>query len=66
MPHHRGVAGAGRPRHAGTAEQVATPVSRFTALLGARTITRRNAEGIPKIHSDLLAPNIPHREPTSG
>lgn len=40
----------------GTAEQVATPVSRFLALLGAMRLPTRNAEGIRQLVS-LLAPH---------
>lgn len=48
-----GLVGLGIP---GTAEQVATPVSRFLALLGAMRLPTRNAEGIRALVS-LLAPN---------
>ncbi|EER3513814.1 type VI secretion system baseplate subunit TssG, partial [Escherichia coli] len=48
-----GLVGLGIP---GTAEQVATPVSRFLALLGAMRLPTRNAEGIRALVS-LLAPD---------
>ncbi len=48
-----GLVGLGIP---GTAEQVATPVSRFLALLGTMRLPTRNAEGIRALVS-LLAPN---------
>ncbi|EMK5832854.1 type VI secretion system baseplate subunit TssG [Citrobacter sedlakii] len=48
-----GLVGLGIP---GTAEQVATPVSRFLALLGAMRLPTRNAEGIRALVS-LLAPH---------
>lgn len=47
-----GLVGLGIP---GTAEQVATPVSRFLALLGTMRLPTRNAEGICQLVS-LLAP----------
>lgn len=47
-----GLVGLGIP---GTAEQVATPVSRFLALLGTMRLPTRNAEGIRQLVS-LLAP----------
>jgi len=47
-----GLVGLGIP---GTAENVATPVSRFLALLGAMRLPTRNAEGIRQLVS-LLAP----------
>lgn len=47
-----GLVGLGIP---GTAEQVATPVSRFLALLGTMRLPTRNAEGIRALVS-LLAP----------
>lgn len=48
-----GLVGLGIP---GTAEQVATPVFRFLALLGTMRLPTRNAEGIRALVS-LLAPN---------
>lgn len=48
-----GLVGLGIP---GTAENVATPVSRFLALLGAMRLPTRNAEGIRQLVS-LLAPH---------
>ena len=48
-----GLVGLGIP---GTAEHVATPVSRFLALLGTMRLPTRNAEGIRALVS-LLAPN---------
>lgn len=48
-----GLVGLGIP---GTAEQVATPVSRFLALLGTMRLPTRNAEGILQLVS-LLAPD---------
>lgn len=48
-----GLVGLGIP---GTAENVATPVSRFLALLGAMRLPTRNAEGIRQLVS-LLAPD---------
>ncbi|WP_333602434.1 type VI secretion system baseplate subunit TssG [Atlantibacter hermannii] len=48
-----GLVGLGIP---GTVEQVATPVSRFLALLGTMRLPTRNAEGIRALVS-LLAPN---------
>ncbi|EOC0143535.1 type VI secretion system baseplate subunit TssG [Cronobacter sakazakii] len=39
-----GLVGLGIP---GTAEHIATPVSRFPALLGAMRLPTRNTEGIP-------------------
>lgn len=48
-----GLVGLGIP---GTSEQVATPVSRFLALLGTMRLPTRNAEGIRAVVS-LLAPN---------
>lgn len=48
-----GLVGLGIP---GTAEQVATPVSRFLALLGTMRMPTRNAEGIRQLVS-LLAPD---------
>lgn len=48
-----GLVGLGIP---GTAEQVATPVSRFLALLGTMRLPTRNAEGIRALVS-LLAPD---------
>ncbi|VDY63753.1 Uncharacterized protein conserved in bacteria [Shimwellia blattae] len=48
-----GLVGLGIP---GTAEQVATPVSRFLALLGTMRLPTRNAEGIRQLVS-LLAPD---------
>ncbi|MBS0848935.1 type VI secretion system baseplate subunit TssG [Citrobacter sp. JGM124] len=48
-----GLVGLGIP---GTAEQVATPVSRFLALLGTMRLPTRNAEGIRALVS-LLAPH---------
>ncbi|ELY5817253.1 type VI secretion system baseplate subunit TssG [Cronobacter turicensis] len=48
-----GLVGLGIP---GTAEHVATPVSRFLALLGAMRLPTRNAEGIRALVS-LLAPD---------
>jgi len=48
-----GLIGLGIP---GTAEQVATPVSRFLALLGTMRLPTRNAEGIRALVS-LLAPH---------
>ncbi|RAU29664.1 type VI secretion system baseplate subunit TssG [Enterobacter sp. RIT418] len=48
-----GLVGLGIP---GTAERVATPVSRFLALLGTMRLPTRNAEGIRALVS-LLAPN---------
>lgn len=48
-----GLVGLGIP---GTAEQVATPVSRFLALLGTMRLPTRNAEGIRAL-VNLLAPN---------
>ncbi|ELY7465815.1 type VI secretion system contractile sheath small subunit, partial [Cronobacter sakazakii] len=39
-----GLVGLGIP---GTAEHIATPVSRFLALLGAMRLPTRNTEGIP-------------------
>ncbi|WP_061709053.1 type VI secretion system baseplate subunit TssG [Pseudenterobacter timonensis] len=48
-----GLIGLGIP---GTAEHVATPVSRFLALLGTMRLPTRNAEGIRALVS-LLAPN---------
>lgn len=48
-----GLVGLGIP---GTAENVATPVSRFLALLGAMRLPTRNAEGIRQL-VNLLAPN---------
>lgn len=47
-----GLVGLGIP---GTAENVATPVSRFLALLGSMRLPTRNAEGIRQLVS-LLAP----------
>lgn len=47
-----GLVGLGIP---GTSEQVATPVSRFLALLGTMRLPTRNAEGIRALVS-LLAP----------
>lgn len=47
-----GLVGLGIP---GTAENVATPVSRFLALLGAMRLPTRNAEGIRQLVG-LLAP----------
>lgn len=47
-----GLVGLGIP---GTAEQIATPVSRFLALLGIMRLPTRNAEGIRQLVS-LLAP----------
>lgn len=47
-----GLVGLGIP---GTAEHVATPVSRFLALLGAMRLPTRNAEGIRQLVR-LLAP----------
>lgn len=47
-----GLVGLGIP---GTAENVATPVSRFLALLGAMRLPTRNAEGIRQL-VNLLAP----------
>lgn len=48
-----GLIGLGIP---GTAEHIATPVSRFLALLGTMRLPTRNAEGIRALVS-LLAPN---------
>ncbi|TKI02611.1 type VI secretion system baseplate subunit TssG [Martelella alba] len=48
-----GLVGLGIP---GTAEQVATPISRFLALLGAMRLPTRNAEGIQAL-VNLLAPH---------
>ncbi|MTH48641.1 type VI secretion system baseplate subunit TssG [Intestinirhabdus alba] len=48
-----GLVGLGIP---GTAERVATPVSRFLALLGTMRLPTRNAEGIRALVS-LLAPD---------
>ncbi|MGV3345350.1 type VI secretion system baseplate subunit TssG [Enterobacteriaceae bacterium LUAb1] len=48
-----GLAGLGIP---GTAKQIATPVSRFLALLGTMHLPTRNAEGIRQLVS-LLAPD---------
>ncbi|WP_213760421.1 type VI secretion system baseplate subunit TssG [Enterobacter hormaechei] len=48
-----GLVGLGIP---GTADRVATPVSRFLALLGTMRLPTRNAEGIRALVS-LLAPN---------
>lgn len=48
-----GLIGLGIP---GTTEQVATPVSRFLALLGTMRLPTRNAEGIRALVS-LLAPH---------
>lgn len=48
-----GLVGLGIP---GTAEQVATPVSRFLALLGTMRLPTRNAEGIRAL-VNLLAPD---------
>ncbi|MGK8935688.1 type VI secretion system baseplate subunit TssG [Pluralibacter gergoviae] len=48
-----GLVGLGIP---GTAEHVATPVSRFLALLGTMRLPTRNAEGIRALVS-LLAPD---------
>ncbi|MDR0277387.1 MAG: type VI secretion system baseplate subunit TssG [Paucimonas sp.] len=48
-----GLIGLGIP---GTAEQIATPVSRFLALLGVMRLPTRNAEGITALVS-LLAQN---------
>ncbi|TNV23006.1 type VI secretion system baseplate subunit TssG [Buttiauxella sp. B2] len=48
-----GLVGLGIP---GTAQQVATPVSRFLALLGTMRLPTRNAEGIRALVS-LLAPD---------
>ncbi|CAK9886235.1 MAG: hypothetical protein XXXJIFNMEKO3_02663 [Candidatus Erwinia impunctatus] len=48
-----GLVGLGIP---GTAEQVATPVSRFLALLGTMRLPTRNAEGIRQLVG-LLAPD---------
>ncbi|EKZ5287239.1 type VI secretion system baseplate subunit TssG [Klebsiella aerogenes] len=48
-----GLVGLGIP---GTAEQIATPVSRFLALLGTMRLPTRNAEGIRQLVS-LLAPD---------
>lgn len=48
-----GLIGLGIP---GTAQQVATPVSRFLALLGTMRLPTRNAEGIRQLVS-LLAPD---------
>ncbi|MFI8418316.1 type VI secretion system baseplate subunit TssG [Serratia sp. NPDC078593] len=47
-----GLVGLGIP---GTVEQVATPISRFLALLGTMRLPTRNAEGIRQLVS-LLAP----------
>lgn len=47
-----GLVGLGIP---GTAENIATPVSRFLALLGTMRLPTRNAEGIRQLVS-LLAP----------
>ncbi|SDI64148.1 type VI secretion system baseplate subunit TssG [Pseudomonas panipatensis] len=52
-----GLIGLGIP---GTAEQVATPVSRFLALLGVMRLPTRNAEGIVALVK-LLAPNTQAR-----
>ncbi|WP_226478247.1 type VI secretion system baseplate subunit TssG [Pseudomonas sp. MWU16-30323] len=48
-----GLIGLGIP---GTAKQIATPVSRFLALLGVMRLPTRNAEGISALVK-LLAPN---------
>ena len=48
-----GLIGMGIP---GTAQQIATPVSRFLALLSVMRLPTRNAEGIAALVS-LLAPN---------
>ena len=48
-----GLVGLGIP---GTAQQIATPVSRFLALLGTMRLPTRNAEGICALVS-LLAPD---------
>ncbi|RAI65522.1 type VI secretion system baseplate subunit TssG [Pseudomonas fluorescens] len=48
-----GLIGLGIP---GTSERIATPVSRFLALLGAMRLPTRNAEGIIALVT-LLAPN---------
>jgi type VI secretion system protein ImpH len=48
-----GLVGLGIP---GTAEQVATPISRFLALLGTMRLPTRNAEGVRALVS-LLAPH---------
>ncbi|NHW94758.1 type VI secretion system contractile sheath large subunit [Cronobacter sp. HA18006] len=48
-----GLVGLGIP---GTAEHIATPVSRFLALLGAMRLPTRNAEGIRALVT-LLAPD---------
>ncbi len=48
-----GLVGLGIP---GTAENVATPISRFLALLGTMRLPTRNAEGIRQLVS-LLAPD---------
>ncbi|MBD8451535.1 type VI secretion system baseplate subunit TssG [Serratia rubidaea] len=48
-----GLVGLGIP---GTAENIATPVSRFLALLGTMRLPTRNAEGIRRLVS-LLAPD---------
>ncbi|WP_151030256.1 type VI secretion system baseplate subunit TssG, partial [Citrobacter cronae] len=47
-----GLVGFGIP---GTAEQIATPMSRFLALLGVMRLPTRNAEGIAAL-ARLLAP----------
>lgn len=52
-----GLVGLGIP---GTAENVATPVSRFLALLGTMRLPTRNAEGIRQLVS-LLAPETSAR-----
>ncbi|MEA9390189.1 type VI secretion system baseplate subunit TssG [Acerihabitans sp. TG2] len=48
-----GLVGLGIP---GTSEQIATPISRFLALLGTMRLPTRNAEGIHALVS-LLAPD---------
>jgi type VI secretion system protein ImpH len=48
-----GLIGLGIP---GTAKQIATPISRFLALLGVMRLPTRNAEGISALVK-LLAPN---------
>lgn len=61
-----GLVGLGIP---GTADRVATPVSRFLALLGTMRLPTRNAEGIRALVS-LLAPNtrtiITEPDPVTG
>ncbi|RFD25972.1 type VI secretion protein [Pseudomonas sp. GL93] len=52
-----GLVGLGIP---GTAQQVATPISRFLALLGVMRLPTRNAEGITALVK-LLAPNTQPR-----